>query len=95
MEQEGTTMQTEGEKPLEREIYENAIRRLETLGLKAVMNKKLIGKREVIKKSLLDYYESTEEYEKCSYVNDYFEKLENAVLVNVIDSLDNKEETSD
>lgn len=64
---------------IERNIYESAIQRMENLGTKAILQPKLIGKRNAIKTSLLDYYESTEEYEKCKYITEYFNKLEKEI----------------
>lgn len=69
---------------LERKIYENALERMEKMGSQALMHPHLIERREIIKTSLLDYYESTEEYEKCKYVTDFFTKLEKELLVNSI-----------
>jgi len=66
-------------KKIERGIYENAIRRMETMGTKAILHPRLIEKREAIKTSLLDYYESTEEYEKCKYITEYFTELEKEI----------------
>lgn len=66
-------------KHLERHIYENAIERMEKLGTQAILQPRLVNKRNLIKDSLLDYYESTEEYEKCKYISDYFEKLEKEI----------------
>lgn len=69
---------------LERKIYENALERMEKMGSQALMHPHLIERRGIIKTSLLDYYESTEEYEKCKYVTDFFTKLEKELLVNSI-----------
>jgi glucosamine 6-phosphate synthetase-like amidotransferase/phosphosugar isomerase protein len=69
---------------LERKIYENALDRMEKMGSQALMHPHLIERRDVIKNSLLDYYESTEEYEKCKYVTEFFFKLEKELLVNSI-----------
>lgn len=81
-------IKVENQKNFERSLYENALLRMETLGTKAIMHPRLLEKREVIKKSLLDYYESTEEYEKCKYVNEYFENLESEISVlSIINSL--------
>jgi hypothetical protein len=66
-------------KKIERNIYENAIRRMETMGTKAILHPRLIEKREAIKTSLLGYYESTEEYEKCKYITEYFTELEKEI----------------
>jgi len=74
-------MELETPKKLERKIYENALVRMENLGSQAIMHPHLIEKRDVIKTSLLDYYESTEEYEKCKYVTEYFDNLEKELLL--------------
>jgi len=74
-------MELETPKKLERKIYENALVRMEKLGSQAIMHPHLIEKRDVIKTSLLDYYESTEEYEKCKYVTEYFDNLEKELLL--------------
>ncbi len=75
-------------KKIERDIYENAIRRMESLGTKAILQPRLIEKREAIKISLLDYYESTEEYEKCKYITEYFNELEKEIeLMEIIGSV--------
>jgi flagellar biosynthesis/type III secretory pathway chaperone len=66
-------------KKIERNIYENAIQRMETMGTKAILHPRLIEKRDAIRTSLLDYYESTEEYEKCKYINEYFNELEKEI----------------
>jgi hypothetical protein len=51
----------------------------------------LFQKRETIKGSLLNYYESTEEFEKCKFISDFFDRLEKEVLVSqVIESLKKK-----
>lgn len=78
---------------LERKIYENALERMEKMGSHALMHPHLIEKRDVIKKSLLEYYESTEEYEKCKYVTDFFSKLEKELLINsIVKSVEQKDE---
>lgn len=82
----------ENPKKLERDIYENALLRMETLGTKAIMQPRLLEKREAIKNSLLSYYESTEEYEKCKYVTDFFIIVERELsLLNLINSLSKEE----
>lgn len=45
-------------------------------GIESILTTKIFPKRESIKKSLIAYYESTEEFEKCKFVKDFFEKLE-------------------
>ena len=77
-------MELETPKKLERKIYEDALVRMEKLGTQAIIYPHLIEKRDVIKNSLLDYYESTEEYEKCKYVTEYFDNLEKELLLRAV-----------
>lgn len=83
-------MEVKSHKPLERDIYENAISRMETFGTKAILQPRLIEKRHAIKESLLDYYESTEEYEKCKYISEFFEKVEKEIsILGIVGGLEN------
>jgi hypothetical protein len=76
---------------IERRIYENAISRMEKFGVKSIMAPHLLQKRETIKSSLLNYYESTEEFEKCKFVSDFFEQLEREIgVAQVLNSLKKK-----
>jgi hypothetical protein len=72
-------MQTE--KRLNRTIFENAISNMEKHGKESMMSPRIFSKRHEIKKSLLKYYESTEEFEKCKFIIDFFEDLESASLI--------------
>lgn len=45
-------------------------------GVDSILSKKILPKKDKIKNSLLFYYESTEEYEKCQYIKEFFEKLD-------------------
>ncbi len=76
---------------IERRIYENAISRMEKFGVKSIMAPHLLQKRETIKSSLLNYYESTEEFEKCKFISDFFDQLEREIgVAQVLDSLKKK-----
>lgn len=76
---------------IERRIYENAISRMEKFGVKSIMAPHLLQKRETIKSSLLKYYESTEEFEKCKFISDFFDQLEREIMVTqVLDALKKK-----
>jgi hypothetical protein len=76
---------------IERVIYENALVRMEKFGVKSIMIPHLLEKREVIKKSLISYYESTEEFEKCKFVSEFFDQVEKEIRVNqVINALKTK-----
>jgi len=77
-------MELERPKKLERTLYEKALARMENMGTKAIMHPHLIEKREVIMNSLLEYYESTEEYEKCKYVANFFQNLEKEIILNSV-----------
>jgi hypothetical protein len=63
-------------KKLNRVIFENAISTMKKHGMNSILSSKMYNKREIIRKSLLLYYESTEEFEKCKYIKDFFEELE-------------------
>jgi hypothetical protein len=64
---------------------------MEKMGSRALMHPHLIQRRDVIKTSLLIYYESTEEYEKCKYVTDFFSKLEKDLLIeSIVKSVEQK-----
>jgi hypothetical protein len=77
-----------GKPEIERIIYENALDRMQKFGVKSIMIPHLLEKRDVIKKSLISYYELTEEFEKCKFVSEFFDQVEKEVKVNqVISSL--------
>jgi len=79
---------SEEKQAIERVIYENALIRMEKFGVKSIMIPHLLEKRDVIKKSLISYYESTEEFEKCKFVSGFFDQVEKEIKVNqVINSL--------
>jgi hypothetical protein len=73
-----------GKEFLEREIYENAILKMEKIGTKSIMHPHLLEKRKEIKESLLNYYEKTEEFEKCKFITDFFNKLEKEIQISSI-----------
>lgn len=73
---------------IERRVYESALQRMEKFGIRSIMVPRLIEKREVIKTSLLSYYESTEEFEKCKFISEFFDRLEKEIKISqVLDSL--------
>lgn len=59
-----------------RGIFEIAYKAIQKYGNLSMVSHKTIQKREVLKASMLDYYESTEEFEKCRVIKDFFDKLE-------------------
>lgn len=65
------------ERKLNRTVFENAIATMQKYGVDSILTTKIFPKRESIKKSLIAYYESTEEFEKCKYIVEFFQKLEN------------------
>jgi hypothetical protein len=74
----------EGKSIIERRIYENALVRMEKFGIKSIMAPHLLAKRNTIKSSLLNYYESTEEFEKCKFISDFFDDLEKEIRISQI-----------
>jgi hypothetical protein len=69
---------------IERRIYENALARMEKFGTKSIMTPHLLEKRESIKSSLISYYESTEEFEKCKFISDFFDRLEKEIKISQV-----------
>lgn len=64
-----------------RQIFENAIEKMVTYGTSQILfSESLVRKRNIIKESLLKYYESTEEFEKCKFVKDFFEDVEKRII---------------
>jgi hypothetical protein len=59
-----------------RGIFEIAYKAIQKYGNLSMFSHKTIQKREVLKASMLDYYESTEEFEKCLVIKEFFDKLE-------------------
>lgn len=79
-------------KVIERKIYENIISKMERLGTKSIMVPHLLQNRDQIKKSLLAYYESTEEFEKCKFISEFFEVLEKELAISkLLTGLKNQE----
>ncbi|NBV27679.1 hypothetical protein EBS02_01500 [bacterium] len=68
---------------------------MEKLGTSAINHPHLLEKRGEIKASLLRYYESTEEYEKCQYILTFFANLEKEILLNQILSLTKEAKTEE
>jgi hypothetical protein len=69
---------------IERKVYESALQRMEKFGIKSIMVPHLLEKRETIKSSLLSYYESTEEFEKCKFVSEFFDRLEKEIKISQV-----------
>ena len=72
------------EKGIERRIYENILAKMENKGTKSIMVPYLLQNREKIKESLLNYYESTEEFEKCKFITEFFEEVEKEIGISKI-----------
>lgn len=71
------------EKQLDRSIFERAIAVMKEYGVESILSQKIFLKRNQIRKSLLNYYEKTEEYEKCFFVKKFFDELESKFLENI------------
>ena len=59
-----------------RGIFEIAYKAIQKYGNISMVSARTIERRHVLKSSMLNYYESTEEFEKCRYIKDFFENLE-------------------
>lgn len=64
------------ERKINRNVFENAIESMKKYGKESMMSPRVFKKRHDIKLSLLTYYETTEEFEKCKFIKEFFEDLE-------------------
>jgi len=67
---------------LNRQIFENTIHTMKKYGSLEFFqsySQGVIKKRNSIKDTLLKYYESTEEFEKCKFVVDFFWEIEDSI----------------
>jgi hypothetical protein len=60
----------------QRYVFESAYKSMLKYGKRSMMSKKILARREEVESSMLRYYESTEEFEKCKYILDFFKDLE-------------------
>lgn len=68
-----------GDRKLSRQIFENTLNTMKKYFPEEFFSSYppgMLRKRALIKKSLLEYYESTEEFEKCAFVIDFFKRIE-------------------
>lgn len=74
---------------IDREVYESAYKRMQKHGLSSILSSpRLVSKRDVISSRIISYYESTEEYEKCVFLKDFFDRIEKDIaLKGIIDGL--------
>lgn len=63
-------------KTINRQVFENALKSMEIYGLDGMKSPRILSKRNLIRESLIKYYESTEEFEKCKFIVGFFEDLE-------------------
>jgi len=59
-----------------RGIFEIAYAAIQKYGNISMVSARTIEGRHILKTSMLDYYESTEEFEKCKNIKEFFENLE-------------------
>ncbi len=52
---------------------------MEIYGLDGMKSPRILSKRNIIRESLIKYYESTEEFEKCKFIVGFFEDLEKEI----------------
>lgn len=60
----------------QRYVFESAFNSMLKYGKESMMSRKILSRRDEIESSMLKYYESTEEFEKCKYILDFFKDLE-------------------
>lgn len=66
---------------MDRESYESAIEKMRKYGVEVLFfSKNYISKKDLIRESMLSYYEKTEEYEKCQFVKKFFDDLEEMII---------------
>lgn len=58
-----------------RVVFERAYETMNKYGVDSFVYSKLGEKKNEIRRSMLDYYESTEEFEKCSFIVDFFNRV--------------------
>lgn len=59
-----------------RKIFEIAYAAIQKYGNISMVSARTIERRHILKTSMINYYESTEEFEKCKVIKDFFENLE-------------------
>lgn len=52
---------------------------MEVYGLDGMKSPRILSKRNIIRESLIKYYESTEEFEKCKFIVGFFQDLEKEI----------------
>jgi hypothetical protein len=57
-------------------VFEKAYNSMIEHGKESMMTQRILSRRDEIESSMLKYYESTEEFEKCKYILDFFNELE-------------------
>jgi hypothetical protein len=64
------------DKIINRPVYERAISSMVEFGEESMLAPHIFKQRKDIEASLINYYESTEEFEKCKFIRDFFKSLE-------------------
>ena len=59
-----------------RYVFESAYNSMTKYGKESMMSNRILARRDEIEESMIKYYESTEEFEKCRFVLDFFKDLE-------------------
>lgn len=73
----------------QRYVFESAYNSMFKYGKESMMSRRLLSRRDEIESSMIRYYESTEEFEKCKFILDFFKDLEKAIqkdqeMVNIV-----------
>lgn len=60
----------------QRYVFESAYNSMLKHGKESMMSQRILLRRDEIESSMIRYYESTEEFEKCKFILDFFKELE-------------------
>lgn len=66
----------------QRYVFESAYNSMLKHGKESMMSGRILSRRDEIESSMIRYYESTEEFEKCKFILDFFNELEEALKNN-------------
>lgn len=71
----------------QRHVFEKAYNSMFEYGKESMMSQRILSRRNEIESSMIKYYESTEEFEKCKFILDFFKELEK-ILQKDIETVD-------
>lgn len=83
---------------IERDTFEKAYQKMVDNGIGSILSSsKLVKKRNIIRDQMILYYESTEEFEKCKFIKDFFDSIEkdlkSSSVADIVNSIKLKKES--